>query len=463
MTIPKLRTFEESEIGRDILRRRTSLWILPLTSASTLNFLATLHWENVWNFEGSVDFASMLRGSQPSREPLVVTDASADPETFRASAYVRVYQMVNADRAQFSKSLQRIKIEQLKLRISQVGGTIFVVGDVLKNWEDVELIGEIAPQLNVCLVPEPEDLLSLDQSRERVFLWSAGIGELRRQYAMDIGQGAINNLLDLKDARGVAIPSTTLEELTPNWTLLTRDKITHDSVSQSLFDEFLNGKAEWQVYAAGGAYLRPLLAPRKEGGEGQRAKARFPDELLRIVRKLDQAEIDPRDSLRQIIIFSEPGSGTTTFLRQLAVSTAQAGYPVLISNPLPRNLTPHILGRVVGEIQDLWWQHRRGPGSGTGRLPVVIFIDKDAEDVVDGKSIAKALGSIGREVVLVRAVERSRDDMKDAPGAYLMPSEIDEDELLALGAHLRAFAICFWSGEIDGFGLSFLDGRSRSN
>jgi hypothetical protein len=71
---------------------------------------------------------------------------------------------------------------------------------------------------------------------------------------------------------------------------------------------------------------------------------------------------------------------------------------------------------------------------------VVIFIDKDAESASDLQALAKSLSAVGRGVVLVRVIERSRDDMRDARGVYLMPSEISEPELLALGAHLREFA-----------------------
>ena len=156
-----------------------------------------------------------------------------------------------------------------------------------------------------------------------------------------------------------------------------------------------------------------------------------------VVRELDQTECDPTALLRQSVIFAEPGSGATTFPRQLAVLTAQAGYPTLLSNPLPRNLMVRSLGRIIGAIQDLWWEHRRGKGTGVGRIPVVIFIDKDAESATDPKALAKSLSTVGREVVLVRVSERSRDEMRDARGVYLMPSDVSEPELLALGAHLR--------------------------
>jgi hypothetical protein len=170
------------------------------------------------------------------------------------------------------------------------------------------------------------------------------------------------------------------------------------------------------------------------------AEKNFFEEIRTIILDLDRSDIDPRDALRQLIVFAEPGSGATTLLRQQAVLTAQMGYPTLVSNPMPRNLRIRSLGEVVGSLQDIWWRERKGHGTGRGRLPVAIFVDKDAGDLPDSRTMARSLASIGREVLLVRAFERSRDEMRDARGAFLLPAAISEPELLALGDHLRSFA-----------------------
>ena len=213
-------------------------------------------------------------------------------------------------------------------------------------------------------------------------------------------------------------------------------------VDQEMFDKFLNGESEWPIYAQNGAFLRPLLYPSAAIPTDQLGeKVPFPIKVFALIAELEQTEIDPRDALRQLIIFAEPGSGTTIFLRQLAMYIAQAGYPTFLSNPQPKNLTLGALGRAIGKIQDLWWEHRRGAGQGKGRLPAVVLVDKDAEGSLDAKALARVLSSVGREILLIQAVERTRDEMAESKGgAFLLPSDVDEGDLLALGAHLRHFA-----------------------
>ncbi len=57
------------------------------------------------------------------------------------------------------------------------------------------------------------------------------------------------------------------------------------------------------------------------------------------------------------------------------------------------------------------------------------------------KILAKALSSLGREILLVRFLERSRDEMNQSSGVHLLYSDVEQDQLVALGNHLRQFAI----------------------
>ncbi len=440
MTTIRLKNISDSRLANDVLVGRSSLWLLPGVRQEALAELANLYWENVWNLDPSTDFAELVQNASSGREPLVVSDADADPESFHARKYVRIYQIPMEKRVTASPALQRIKTEQLKLRVSQIGGVLFVVGPIAQHLDDLDIIREVGPQLRICILTENEGADDFAAGSHDIFLWPNTLEDFAEEYESCSVSISAPHILDLKEAKGVEVPAGLLDELGEDWTLVTRDKISPYPVDQGSFDGFLNGDRVWSVFASGGAYLRSLLAPLKCSQDGNRQKIDFLKEILCITHEIDATQVDPRDSLRQLIIFAESGSGITTYLRQLGVLIAQAGYPTLISNSLPRKLSPQSLGRVVGAIQDLWWRNRRGPGTGTGRIPVVILIDKDAENVADGKSIAKLLASIGREIVLVRAFERSRDEMKEAAGAYLLPSEVDEAELLELGRHLREFA-----------------------
>lgn len=435
VTAIELDTLTRGGIGADIAHGRASLWILPGANRSTLAKLAGLYWANAWNFDDSLDFAAMCRAANPSREPWLVSDAEADPEALQSASFIRIYQLGSSNTEKASQGLRKIKAEQLKLRASHFGGSLFIFGDVERHEDEVSLICEIAPQLKICVLSDAK--ISIATTKE-IFQWSDSLTHFIDVFSQSAASVASAEVLDLKDAPGIKLPQTLIDELGGDWTLLTRKETAPSAISQGLFDQFLSGEATWPVYAAGGAYVRFVWKPAPDNTDKQAID--FKEELIQIIRGLDETEVDPRDALRQRIIFAEPGSGVTTLLRQLAVLSAQAGYPTLLSKPQPRNLMARSLGRTIGAIQDLWWQHRRGKGGGKGRIPVVVFIDKDAESASDTKMLAKSLSTVGREIVLVRVLERSRDEMNAARGVYLLPSEISEAELLALGAHLRKFA-----------------------
>ncbi len=178
-------------------------------------------------------------------------------------------------------------------------------------------------------------------------------------------------------------PKAVLDDIASDWTFVTPPKAAASLVDQDSFDRFINGEAEWNCYAAGAAYLRPL---RVEAAS--KANIDFAAELLTILRDLERGGVDPRDALRQVVLFAEPASGTTTYVRQLAMTVAQAGYPTLLSNPMARRFQIRGLTSFIGTIQDLLWEQRKvhsqsGRDAASARIPFVVFVDKDAEDVVE--------------------------------------------------------------------------------
>jgi hypothetical protein len=424
---------KDNPITRDIERGRISIWMFPDLRPEIISRLAIPVWSNVWNFNEQVDFLNLYQAHHPDEKVFRLSDF--EPGAAEATFYTRIYELPSKPGSPFSSMLRKIKIDQLKLSATDLGGTLFLVGNEAVQSGDISLLAEIAPQLQFCVVPIEPKLYQGDAQRHDVYLWRGGIDAFLIALSKYVKRAISSEVIDLKDARSIPVPRSLIAELGDDWTLLTSKHITRSIITQPQFDRFLNGEPEWAIYVAKGAYLRTLVRSLlPHAGE-----INVWEEIRTIILDLDNSDIDPRDALRQLIVFAEAGSGATTFLRQQAVLMAQMGYPTVITNPMPRNLRTRSLGEVVGSLQDLW-RERKGHGSGRGRLPVAVFVDKDAEDLPDSRTIARSLGSIGREVLLVRAFERSRDEMRDAKGALLLPSAISEPELLALGDHLRSFA-----------------------
>ena len=412
-----------------------SAWLLPDTRHIDVGRLCVPLWSNVWNFNDSLDVFSIYQDKHPDDKVLQVSDfESIGSET---GFYTRIYQLRRTAELSLSSLLKRIRVDQLKLNAADLGGALFIVGGGSLVTEDLQLVAELAPQVHLCVVPLDSNAFQYNGIEGRdVAVWRAGIDAFLDSLSILGKRTSASELIDLKNARSVPIPRSITAELGEDWTLLTTKHTATSGIVQSQFDRFINGEFEWAVYAARGAHLRKFF----RSWQARNADVNLLDEARALILELDSTDIDPRDPLRQLIIFAEAGSGITTLLRQLAVDVAQMGYPTLITSPMPRNLKVRSLGEVIGSLQDIWWRERKGQGSGKGRLPVAIFVDKDAEGIPEGRTIARSLASIGREILLVRAFERSRDEMVHAKGAFLLPSAISEPELRAIGDHLRSFA-----------------------
>ena len=251
-----------------------------------------------------------------------------------------------------------------------------------------------------------------------------------------------HGVLDLKDAPGVEVDAAKVESMGDGWELLTRKHVSQPStVTQEDFDAFLSGDAAWEAISADVAYPRGAICRLRPDAEGQPEKPHDPIEyVLQRVKDLDQAQIDPFDTIEQILIFAEPGSGCTTVLRQIGLAVAREGYPTLITTPYPRRLALDSVLNLVVHLQDAWAEARRGRGSGAGTLPVCLVLDVDAElPARFGKLMRGLLGDLHRKVVIVRALRRSEHEIARARGVLHLAAETNETEILALGQHFRAF------------------------
>ncbi|XUM21889.1 hypothetical protein ACRAVF_32590 [Bradyrhizobium oligotrophicum S58] len=75
-----------------------------------------------------------------------------------------------------------------------------------------------------------------------------------------------------------------------------------------------------------------------------------------------------------------------------------------------------------------------------GNIPFLLFVDKDLDEEIEHQRLARGLSSLGREIILVRAFERSRDEIARAKDVLCLRADVPEAEMLKLGAHLRQFA-----------------------
>jgi hypothetical protein len=439
MAIQRWQDLSASVRARLLAQRSASLWILPNATLDDVLALAGFQWVNVWNSNPEIDVQTILESGSPSRTAILVSSSNDDIEEFSARKFFRLYTPVVSTDSKFG-GLREFQTMQLKARVSTAVGLVVLVGRIDDNTADIPFISDLAPQVHLVgfagrvsalpVVAEAIAVSVFENSEEFISVFRPNVEQ------------SSSVLANLKDTENLVVNEDLLESLEQNWTFLTADRVSESPITQERFDNFLNGEAEWQVYSAGAAYQR-ALENRIEGPSNGAPHARYgtlTEQLSIAIHKIERATPDPRNSLRQIRIFSEPGSGTTTCLRQAAVDIARLGHPVLMSNPSSKDLTPQTVTQFVIDAQDRWRDHRSGAGSGHGNIPFVIFLDKDVDEQVEPNRLARALAGLGREVLLIRAFERSRDEISRAKDVLCLRADVSENDMLAIGAHLRQFA-----------------------
>lgn len=433
-----IKTLRHPFILPHVNRRQMSLWILPGVREEQVSCLARVNWINIWNIGGTNDLPSLLVQSGANRKPIIVDNVDKDVSEFSSNNFVRIYSSSQPDAA-VSENMMVFRDMQLKSLVSSATGLLVFVGPVQPNIDEIAFVREIAPHL-VLLSTEGD--ASINQDRQLVnFIWDADLESLAAELVEGDHQSK-SLTADLKDAQGVTIDEDLLEAVEKGWTFLTADKISATDITQENFDRFLNGEPEWAAYSAGIAYSRRFkdrTGEEFDSLDDQRTII-LSEHIREKILDLEQGESDPSNPIRQVRIFSELGSGTTTALRDAAVSVAQMGYPVLISKPHVMDLIPKTVELFLIDLQDHWRDSRRGRGHGSGNLPFVIFIDKDINEEVAPQRLSRILSAAGRETVIVRSFERSRDEIDRSKGVLALNAEVTEAETVDLGEHLRSFA-----------------------
>jgi hypothetical protein len=426
---------------RLLTQRFASLWILPDADSDDVLALGTIPWANVWNTNPFIDVASIFLRAGSTRAPIIVKSANDDVTDFSSQKFVRIYVPPQRTESNF-KGLNEFQEMQLKHRVSDTVGLLIVVGKIDQNTQDISFIGDVAPQVHMISFSQSVAPSLLLSSVANLCIFES-ISEFIDTFRPALERSK-SNLANLRDTENLELNDDLLESIEQDWTFLSTYKFSDAKVTQEDFDGFLNGDPVWHVYRVGAPYERtvdvriedlPGLAPNPK-------KRTLTDIIVSVVDEIEATVTDPRNTLRQLRLFSEPGSGTTTSLRQAAAAIAMLGYPVLISNPYPKRLSAQTTSQFIIDTQDRWRRSRRGGmRAAHGNIPFILFVDKDLDEEVEHHRLARGLTSLGREVILVRAFERARDEISRAKDVLCLRADVSEGDMLSIGAHLRKFAL----------------------
>ena len=437
MSIYRWSNLEVDIRARILTQNFASLWILPGATTSDVSAIKDIPWVNIWNNNPAIDVSAILESATPRREIITVKSSDDDVVDFSTKKFVRLYNSEPSANKNF-KGLPEFKAMQLKSRVATAAGIIVFAGPIDQSTQDILFISDLAPHLH--LVGFDDKFSSLPTTTVDLYLFQD-----THAFSTVFGprlEHPDSTLVNLKDTDNLHVSDELLESITQNWTFLTAAKISQKVITQDNFDSFISGDAIWQVYSSGGAYQRQLQNSLSEWNEGG-AKSEFnslTDIILKTAREIEAVKTDPRAPLRQIRLFSEQASGTTTVLRQAAVDVSRAGYPVLISNPSTRTLSTQTVVRFIIDTQDRWREGRSGRGSGRGNIPFILFVDNDLDEEIEHHRLSRALAILGREVLLIRAFERSREEIARATDVLCLRADVSEEEMLKIGGHLREFS-----------------------
>ncbi len=341
-----------------VARGQTSLWILPNASQEQVSELACVPWTNVWNLDESIDFASVLQQQGSDRRPIIVGSPDQDVTEFSSKQFVRIYRS-HGTQTQNSTQLQEFRKMQLKSLVGSCTGLLFFAGPIPEGKQsDIGLIHEFAPHLVlVALNAIPQDETNLPP----IFLWTSDVKSLCHELIEHDETSTIPRVA-LSGTPALVLDGNLLRAIEGGWTFLTTDRL-RGQVTQDGFEQFLEGEPEWPIFAAGAAYPRRFNATLDhERVTAEQQGGALAEHVLAIIRELERTEPDPRDAVRQLRIFSEPGSGTTTTLREAAVTIALQGYPTLISKSSAVRIDPVSVKAFVIDLLE-------GPGRYNGGTP----------------------------------------------------------------------------------------------
>lgn len=428
------------DIAVPLVFKEISLWLLPNTKEEDLKLLLNLPWVNIWNETINTDIEALWYEYGDERKPLIINQPIQDTQNFRESEFVRIY---NISPSKSHDRRQKRFIERLKDRVEETKGLLCFVGSVNESWETILLASELSPGLNILIINDNAEELSSNEERD-LYCWSESLKSFVEYCQKITTVSKSESVVNLKNAFGLQLNKTLCEDISQHWTLLSALLTTKPrTISQESFDAFLNADPVWEAYAAGVPYLRRETCKKKLKGENGIKPFDFVEEVVTKIQWVDKATLDPNEQLNQIIIYCEPGSGITTILRQASMALARLGFPTLISKPHLRSFGGKSLENFIIDTQDEWLKNRKGKGTGSGQIPFCIVVDTDGESIPGSFGFPRMLQALGRKILLIRALERSKDEIENEDQFNALFADVDIADIMKIGSHLRKVCMKF--------------------
>ena len=436
----------DDRLRRLLDQRLIALWVAELFEEQTLRAAFSLPWQVVWSEVDPTDLTPLL--TDASNRPYCIVENKNDISPSGTSSNIGfIYNLFVPKDAPSSDTIRkRRRATELENTVEEWTGLLVYAGSEEQFPEWMTLIGALAPTATVLVDFVPDAHSSAESQTLEVISWQDTLSDFFHQVCEYYTNLTSLNVLNLKGAPGVTYDPDEFDALGGGWHMLTRKYISKPAtVTQDDFDGFLSGDAAWTALSAGAAHSRGPIC-RFRSAEDKKAVSSY-DPVEFVLRKIDihhRSSADPLDAVEQILIFAEPGSGCSTILRQIALAVAREGYPTLITTPHPRRLGLESLVHFVVHLQDAWTRERRNKGTISGTLPVCLVLDVDAELPAHfGKLARGLLGDLHRKIVLVRALQRSDVEIRNAKGVLRLEARTTEAEILSLGSHLRSFCKTF--------------------
>lgn len=360
-------------------QRMVALWLGELCDEQTIRAASSLPWQVVWSEADPISLPKLLAGVS-NRSYSIVESKSDLPPPGSPSNIGFIYDLSIPNDALPSEVIRkRRRAAELENTVEDWTGLLVYAGSEDKFPDWLKLIDALAPTVTV-LVQFSADSISITESKTLEVITSVGT---LTDFFLQVSEYYANltslNVLDLKGAPGVQYDPDELDALGSGWHLLTRKCIsTPTTVTQDDFDGFLSGDTTWTAFNAGAPYSRGRICGFRSTEDARSVSYYDPiDYVLEKADKHASSLSDPLDAIEQVLIFTEPGSGCSTILRQIALALARQGYPTLITTPHPRRLGLESLVHFVVHLQDAWSRERRKKERNPGILPVCLVLDVD--------------------------------------------------------------------------------------
>lgn len=431
-----------------IQRLHISLWIGEGTIHSEITKLFCLPIKQIW-LDTNFDF-SHLQNSDGSSKSFIYTDSDDQTHKHHLHDNLTLIHATSAastpKTANLNKSLIQLWDIKQKAKLQDISGVVLFAGelDYLKN--DLNFLFETSPTLQILLL-QKNDIAKFQPGRS-CFYWKNSISSFAKQ-VQQLLEGR-NDLYSLyvrgsdENRLKLSFDQPLLNDLEISWHIISARDLSQRLVTQAIYDRFLEGYPEWPVFLAHGVYARPTATIPLRQSKSQSAHAGFVDQVSFVLHNLWKEGDNPTQSLRQILLYTEPGSGSTTLLRLAAIKSAESGFPTILLRRNAGNFRSRSVERFITNLQELMRSTQEEQRSLIS-VPICIIMDKEGEQLYRTSALAKRLTALNTKIVLIRCLERSAEEItkinrRTLQDAFWLPATIFDEDVLKI--RLAMESIC---------------------